>query len=118
MLPLLAQLSAQAIPSFIVFVVGGSATLFLINQALTFYKSHMKEQPTPATTYATKDEAKNLHGRIAREREEINRELTRIDAEQKALRNTLDLEIKDLNRRIDAVPGRTIQLLRETKDLI
>lgn len=117
-MPLLAQLSLETIPSLVVFVVGGSATIFLINQVLTFYKQHMKEQPTPANTYATKEEMKFAHGRISREREEINREIARLGEEQKALRLVLDSEIKDLNRRIDAVPERTIALLRETKDLI
>lgn len=115
---LLAQLSLDSIPSLMTVLIGGSAALFLINQALTFYKEHMKEQPSPANTYATKEEMKHAHGRIGRERDEINREITRLGEEQKAIRMVLDTEIKDLNRRIDAVPQRTIALLRETKDLI
>ena len=115
---LLAQLSLENIPPLITVLVGGSAAIFLINQVLTFYKQHMKEQPTPANTYATKEEMKFAHGRISREREELNRELARLSEEQKALRMVLDTEIKDLNRRIDAVPQRTIELLKNTKDLI
>lgn len=118
MFPLLAQLSTENIPSLITVLVGGSAAIFLINQVLTFYKTHMKEQPTPANTYATKEEMKHTHGRIGREREEVNLALAALREEQKAMRLVLDTEIKDLNRRIDAVPQRTIALLRETKGLI
>jgi phytoene dehydrogenase-like protein len=56
MIPLLVQISFEAIPSFVMFAIGGSAALFLINQALTFYKEHMREKPVPAATYATKTE--------------------------------------------------------------
>ena len=118
MTTLIAQLTPANLPSFVQFVIGGSATIFLLNQALRFYKDHIKEQPTPSNTYATKEELRQTHGRIAREREELNREIARVGEEQKAIRLVLDSEIKDLNRRIDAVPGRVIALLRETKGLI
>ena len=55
MIPL-AQLSLESMPSLVTFIVGGSAALFLVNQALTFYKEHIRERPTPADTYATKTE--------------------------------------------------------------
>jgi hypothetical protein len=57
MLPLLlAQLTKDNSSSFLIVVAGGSLSIFLINQVLTFYKAHMKEQPPPSQTYATKQE--------------------------------------------------------------
>ena len=70
------------------------------------------------TNFATAKDLKEAHGRISREREEINRELEAVKAEQRAQREKLSLEIGKLHERIDAVPQRTITLLRETKDLI
>ena len=67
---------------------------------------------------ASSDDLREVHGRIKRERDEINRELVNLKDEQKAMRLKLDAEISDLHNRINEVPGRTIQLLRETKGLI
>lgn len=115
---LLAQLSADTGSSLMTFLVGGSAALFLINQALTFYKQHIKEQPTPANTYATKDEMKQAHGRMTREKDEFDRQIRELKEEQERLDQKLDNKIDDLNERIDAVPERTINLLAKTKGLI
>lgn len=73
-----------------------------------------KREISFAESVATADELKQAHGRISREREEVNREIKRLDEAQKETRASLE----KLNDRVDAVPGRTIQLLRETKDLI
>lgn len=73
---LLAQLKLDSIPSFVMFIVGGSATIFLINQVLTFYKEHMKEQPTPSNTYATKVELSKVETELKSSLGEIETELT------------------------------------------
>lgn len=71
-----------------------------------------------AAKLASADELNQVHGRISRERAEIDRELVSIRTDQRDLREKLESELKDLNERIDAVPERTIKLLRETKGLI
>ena len=71
-----------------------------------------------ADELATQVDLKQAHGRIARERTEINKELETIKKEAKTMRENLDREIDDLQDRVDKVPERTIRLLRETKGLI
>jgi hypothetical protein len=66
----------------------------------------------------TDDDLRNVHGRINRERSEVDQALAELKAEDRRLRDKLDGEIKELNGRIDEVPQRTIALLRETKGLI
>lgn len=64
MLMPIAQLALDTVPAFVTFVVGGSAALFLVNQALTFYKEHIKERPAPADTYATKTELSRVENQL------------------------------------------------------
>lgn len=59
-----------------------------------------------------------VHGRIKRERMELDAKIAELRSEAKDLREKLDYEIKELNDRITDVPQRTIALLRETKGLI
>lgn len=118
MIHCLAQLTTEALPSFVTFVIGGSASVFLLNQVLTFYKSHMKEQPTPANTYATKDELRQAHGRMDREKREFDAAIRDLKAADIRISEKVEAEMKEFNERIDAVPARTIALLRETKGLI
>ena len=70
------------------------------------------------TAAASKSEIDQLHGRIKREREELDAQLHELRAENRLLREKLDDEISALQDRIDAVPQRVITLLRETKGLI
>lgn len=64
MMPL-AQISLDTIPALVTFIVGGSAAVLLINQVLTFYKVHIREQPTPSQTYATKIELAKVEEKMA-----------------------------------------------------
>lgn len=64
------------------------------------------------------DEIKQVHGRIARERGEIEAKIADLRAEDLRLRERLDRDIAELHDRITHVPERTIKLLRETKGLI
>lgn len=61
---LLAQLSADLVPPLVQWLLGASASLFLLNQAITFWKEHMREQPAPADTYATKKEHEELAAEV------------------------------------------------------
>lgn len=78
---------------------------------------------------ATDDDMRNVHGRIGRERQELDLAIARerearekavadLKAEDLRLREKLDGDIDELNARIDSVPERTIKLLRETKGLL
>ena len=73
---MLAQLSLESVPSLIQFIIGGSATVFLVNQMLTFWKEHMKEQPTPSNTYATKVELTKVESELKASLGKIEKELT------------------------------------------
>lgn len=59
-----------------------------------------------------------IHGRIKRERMELDEALKQLREEDKVLRLQLDTKISELEDRIDGVPERTINLLRSTKGLI
>lgn len=76
---ILAQLSERTADALVVWMVGGSAAIFAINQVLTFYKAHIKEQPTPSDTYATKAEHAALAGRVDRMSSEIAQAFERLD---------------------------------------
>lgn len=77
-----------------------------------------KREVSFADEMVTQEELKQAHGRISREREDINREILNLKQEQKEQRDALAGTIKEFNDRIDKVPQRTITLLRETKNLI
>lgn len=72
----------------------------------------------PHAAVASKAEIDQLHGRIKREREELDHQLQELRAENRMLRDKLDNEINELQMRIDSVPARVIELLRSTKGLI
>ena len=82
---LLAQLAADTVAPLVQWIIGGSAALFMLNQAITFWKDHLREQPAPADTYATKRE----HDALAVEVEARFREL----AEDRR-RNVMQLHTK------------------------
>jgi hypothetical protein len=68
--------------------------------------------------YATDEDLRQTHGRISREREEIDKAVEALRAEYRALSDKLDDELKDIRQTVDDVPDRTIKLLRETKGLL
>ncbi len=118
MMTLIAQVTADMLGPIVPWIAGASLTLFLLNQALTFYKEHIREQPTPSNTYATKEEMRQAHGRMNREKEERDREIRDLKATDEALREKLDREIKDLRDDVIAVPREVVALLKETKGLL
>jgi len=66
----------------------------------------------------TQAQLDQVHGRIKRERMEMDEKIAELKAEDKILREKLDNEIENLQDRVDAVPGRVIEMLRITKGLI
>ncbi|MBX3736728.1 MAG: hypothetical protein KF715_08570 [Candidatus Didemnitutus sp.] len=67
---------------------------------------------------ASRKEIDELHGRIKRERLEVDAAIRELKEADIRITLKLETEIKDMNDRIDAVPERTIELLRATKGLI
>lgn len=122
---LLAEATFQGVPASSLggWLINAAAAALLVRVLWDFADrvkggAPQKREISFAESLATADEIKQAHGRISREREEIDRELGRVAAEVKELREKFDDTVRDLNARIDRVPERTINLLRETKDLI
>lgn len=69
-------------------------------------------------TIATQGDIDQLHGRIKRERTELDAALAALRDEDLRMREKFDRNVQELENRIDAVPERTINLLRSTKGLI
>ena len=101
----LAQIGADAVGPLVQWIIGGSGAMFLLNQALTFYKEHIREQPTPSNTYATKEEMKYAHGRITRERAEINAALAKFETEQLRREEEIDKIITAVRTELKAENG-------------
>ncbi|MBC8010058.1 MAG: hypothetical protein H7067_08175 [Burkholderiales bacterium] len=139
----LAQISADQLGPLVPWLVGASAMLFLANQALTFWKEHMREKPIPGETYATKDQMREVHGRIKRERDEINRDIAAAAATAAAVRERLDAALGEMSDKLDTnneagreregringriddlrdvvsdMPAKIVELLSKTKGLL
>ena len=131
-----AQLPADTVAPLVQWIIGGSAFVFLLNQGLSFYKEHIREKPLASETYATKAQMTEAHGRISRERKEIDQALTVLREEDKVLRQKLDDEIAEIGEQIKAngqageerviklhdrlneLPVQILDLLRKTKGLL
>lgn len=140
MIPALAQVSADQIHPLVQFIIGGSAAVFLLNQAITFWKEHMREKPIPGETYATlaavKEMDRQAHGRMNRERDAAANALAAAEARMQAECKRIAEEVgtfnangedrvRRINERIDELrdevanaPAATVRLLRETKGLL
>lgn len=123
----LAQITFDQVPLVIAWVIGASGTMFLVNQALTFYKEHIREKPTPADTYATKVQLDTELGRERGSRKKMHEEIAALQGDVKSHHTAIESlsqdvaafneQIGDVNKRIDEIPMRTIRLLNETKQL-
>lgn len=60
---------------------------------------------------------KEVHGRISRERKEIDVRAAKLEQSLAELDTALDEQTREINDRIDKIPGRTIELLNATKQL-
>lgn len=101
MIPVLAQLSSAMAEPLVQWLVGASAAAFLLNQGLDLWKKHFRENPTPSNTYATKEQLKEAHGRIGRERNEINVAIAKIEAAQAAASIRVDAELRAIRMQIE-----------------
>lgn len=125
---LIAQLApdAKALSSWleVLFYLGGFVATVL--GAAVALKSLREKPITPPQPFLVQEhhgmvgrgDIDQIHGRIKRERMELDDALKQLRDEDKALREKLDSKISELEDRIDDVPERTINLLRSTKGLI
>lgn len=127
-----AQIPDVEAPAFLAWLACGALALFLLNQALTFWKEHMREKPIPGETYATKTEHGELKGRVAavEDRTEQNfRELDRkrsvsiaglhddlrdktdsLRTEMKADNERLNMRITEILSAVGEIKGRIAKL--------
>jgi hypothetical protein len=103
------------------FALVAAAALVILNQALTFWKEHVKEKPAPADTYATKVDHSELRERVTSVEGKIDSNYKTLDQKRSVsvanLHEALTAQTAALNSRIDDVPGRVIELLSKTKQL-
>lgn len=128
MLPLLAQASPHADQlktwiEVLVYIAVGVAAVAHVVKLFTGRSDERTISPQPLevrehTQLASQGDLDQVHGRIKRERMELEEKITALQAEDLRLREKLDSDITDLHERINAVPERTINLLRSTKGLI
>jgi hypothetical protein len=80
-----------------------------------------KANPPLHATYATKTEHVELKERVQAVEEKVDENFRVLDSKRSddvaALHDKLEQITRDLNHRVDAVPERTIKLLRETQQL-
>lgn len=93
------------------------AILFFIAALVIAIRQAFGNNPPLHKEYATKNELREIHGRIKREREEINAAIKAQADDARGLRDKLDEQTHELNKRIDAVPERTIELMRSAQEL-
>lgn len=124
MLTLLAQLDPGSVEAWLksfFWLAAGLASVLGCAVAVKNLRRGNLPQPLAVAKhakYVSDEELTQVHGRIKRERDEIEKQLEALRAEDRRLREKLDGEISDLQDRIDHVPGRVIELLRQTKGLI
>jgi len=116
--------SAQSI-GWIVLTIAGLAVA--LNAVMDFWRSTIRGNPAPADTYATKSELDQAHGRMSRERRDIDAEIKRVElaAEKRADRVEVKLdtnnamtaemqgEVKHLNQTVNNLSAALTQFLRD-----
>lgn len=65
-------------------------------------------QPPLHKEYATKKELTEVHGRIKRERDEVNKMVETLQSAVSGISRELDSQTSELNKRIDQIPQRTV----------
>jgi biopolymer transport protein ExbB/TolQ len=129
----LAEIVAQALPDpastqSVGWIVVTVASLAVgLNAILSFWKNHIRGNPAPADTFATKDELDMAHGRISRERRDIDAEIRRVElaSEKRADRVELKLdtntamtaemqgEVKHMNQTVNHLAGSLTNFMRD-----
>ena len=81
--------------------------MFLLNQVLTFWKEHMREQPTPADTYATKEEHDALIAEVDARFDKLNedrrRNVTELHSKIDDMRREVKTDVHGVHDRITAL---------------
>ena len=85
-----------------------------VDRALSFWKAHLKEQPDPATTYATK-QALGEHRRehkadIQALREEVKTALEKLEGEMRSLSHDRRTDVRTLHQEIRKVDNQCAAL--------
>jgi len=106
-----AQISQQDEGPFLIVVIGLSALLFIANQALTFYKEHVREKPVPAETYATKGEHADLEQKV----EECATKVELEDVKKRVEKTSTAVELERMEENLKGEIGRVERTL--TADL-
>lgn len=114
---------AQVSPSFTAMQLATfMGIVFFIFALVIAARKVFGQDPPLHKEYASRTDAEFLKGEINKvdgeRRTSVANLHTKIDTQLAALRAELTGKIEKLEGRIDAVPERTIKLLRETKDLI
>jgi hypothetical protein len=113
--PIFAETSAT---SYTASQLGAAIGILLLGLSVIIaWRKVFGAEPPLHKEYATKSELREVHGRIKREREEIDRAFAQQRTDVKGLTDKLDDQTNELNKRIDAVPQRVIDLLLDAKEL-
>lgn len=102
-------------------IVSAASVVGLLVGIKSLRSSDSVPQPLEVKAHAGvvgQDDLTEVHGRISRERREIDAQIKELQEEDRRLREKHDKEIRELHDRIDDVPPRTIELLKNTKGLI
>jgi hypothetical protein len=104
---LFAQLPSELSSPLVSWLLGGSAALFLLNQALTFWKDHMREQPAARDTYATKEDHEALIAEVDARFEKLNedrrRNVTELHGKIDDMRREVKSDVHGVHDRITAL---------------
>lgn len=117
------QLLAQASPEYSPPQLGVALGIaFFIFALIIAARKVFGHEPPLHKEYVSKTEAERLKGELDKIDNERRTSVAnlhgKIDSQVAGLRAELTAKIEHLETRIDAVPARTISLLRETKDLL
>lgn len=102
-----------------------TVAVLLFDRVISFYKSHMKEKPDPAQTYATRVELAEIKSarkededRAIFYRREIYDKIETTNDKIETLRKDIGEDMDELASQIKNAPAETVALLRNTKGLL
>lgn len=85
-----------------------------LDRVLTFWKAHLKEQPEPAATYATKqalgEHRRDFKADIQAHREQVKQTLDRLEKELRALADDRRTDVRTLHQEIRKVDNQCAAL--------
>lgn len=105
MIPILLQLPAPTPDILVNVALGLGGIMLALERALTFYKMHMREDPAPSKTYATRDEHRKLEASVGELRGQMTDSFEKIRVQLQQDRIELDRSNEEraskLHHRID-----------------